>query len=205
MQRECYGSYSKQRDTCKQCELRDYCRDAGDIPLLQNIGEFARDVDIDRIPAADNRPRREKPKYTRSDVLHVARIILNLEHPGIRVILKMKMRDPDISLSQIGDQFGITKQAIYKTICRYCDTYPFLSGLLQNRPLYNRWRPYKRQPFPPLKMYKGGKFREALIRQGLYRPPMIQPELEHFPDCNADPDNKPDQRPKTTINPEARQ
>ena len=181
MQRECYGSYSAKRITCKDCKLREYCRDAGDIPLLHNTRDFVRDCDLDRIPAAaGGQPKRETPKYTRKDVLYVTKIIISIEHPEIRYILKMKIQNPDISLSQIANQFGITKQAVYKTICRYCDTYPFLSGLLQNRPLYNRWQTHKRRPLPPLQHYKGGKFRDALIRQGLYRPPMIQPELDLF-------------------------
>ena len=105
MQMECYGRSFNRREQCGQCELRDYCRDAGDIPL-----------------------------------------------------------------------------------CMYCTKYPFLSGILKNRPLYNRWQQHERKV--SMTEYRGGKFLAALIRLGLYRQPMIQPELELFPD--GDPDGDPD-------------
>ena len=165
--------------------MRDYCRDAGDIPLLnEGKDDEARLLRVPAPPAAASQTMREKPKFSRNDVIHAARIILSLDAPEIIVLLRMKLENPDISLSQIGDQFGITKQGVYKTIARYCSIYPFLSSILQNRPLYNRWRQGKRQ-FDRNYLPRGGKMREEIIRQGLYKPPMIQPELELFPEAAA--------------------
>lgn len=185
MQMECYGRSFNRREQCSQCELRDYCRDAGDIPLLnEGKDDEERLLRVPAPPAASSQTTREKPKFSRNDVIHVARIILSLDAPEIIVLLRMKLENPDISLSQIGDQFGITKQGVYKTIARYCSIYPFLSCILQNRPLYNRWRQGKRQ-FDRNYLPRGGKMREEIIRQGLYKPPMIQPELELFPEAAA--------------------
>ena len=68
------------------------------------------------------------------------RMLVYLDDPRIREIIRMKLETPDISLSTIGRKYKISKQAIRKDIklaVRYC---PALSVILCNRPLYNRWR-----------------------------------------------------------------
>lgn len=137
---DCYGRLYGRKEECAKCELADYCKDAGDPPLISSIN-------IDKVPcAAKKEPEQEieHPKYTLSQLAELLRIVIDLEDPRIRNILRLKISNPDISLSKIGKRYNISKQAIEKDIklaIKYC---PALSVVLCNRPLYNRWRKEQR-------------------------------------------------------------
>ncbi len=135
---ECYGKSFGRKDACADCELAPWCKDAGDPPL-------SGDVNIDDLPIASRHSsvsdEDEEPlRYTRSQMLQLIMLLIDLDDQRIREIVRMKMSDPDISLSQIGAKYNISKQAIKKDVdlaIAYC---PALKDVLCNRPLYNRWR-----------------------------------------------------------------
>ena len=135
---ECYGRRYGRKDSCKTCELAQWCKDAGDPAPISNI-------DVDKVQIAAEKTEEpsegtESPIYTPSQVAELIRVLVDLDDPRIREIIRMKIENPDISLSTIGRKYKISKQAIRKDIklaVRYC---PALSVVLCNRPLFNRWR-----------------------------------------------------------------
>lgn len=135
---ECYGRRYGRKDDCKTCELAPWCKDAGDPTPIA-------DIDVDKVQVAAKKTiepaeTTESPIYTPSQVAELIRVLVDLDDPRIREIIRMKIETPDISLSTIGRKYKISKQAIRKDIklaVRYC---PALSVVLCNRPLYNRWR-----------------------------------------------------------------
>ena len=133
---DCYGRAYGKKTMCAECEAAQYCRDAGDPPLISS-------VNIDNVQCSaekEDEPEEEKPLYTAAQLAELLRIVIDLDDDRIRDILRMKIENPDISLSRIGKKYNISKQAVEKDIklaVRFC---PALSVVLCNRPLYNRWR-----------------------------------------------------------------
>jgi predicted DNA-binding protein YlxM (UPF0122 family) len=134
---ECYGQKYGRKDQCANCELAPWCKDAGDpAPTV------AADVSDYRVAAPSREPVRtdDSPAYTYGQMAEIIRLLVFLDDSRIRQILQWKFEDPDISLSEIGRRYRITKQAVRKDIklaIKYC---PSLATILCNRPLFNRWR-----------------------------------------------------------------
>ncbi len=164
---ECYGRKYGRKDQCANCELAPWCKDAGDPAPIADI-----DVDSCQVAAKPSEHQddpAESPIYTASQVAELIRMLVDLDDPRIREIIRMKIENPDISLSTIGRKYKISKQAIRKDIklaVRYC---PALSVVLCNRPLYNRWR--SRIPL-------GQKIRRRNANPKEYPNPMIQMTFE---------------------------
>lgn len=164
---ECYGRRYGRKDECKTCELAPWCKDAGDPAPIA-------DIDADKVQIAakvpeESAPKNESPIYTPSQVAELIRMLVDLDDPRIREIIRMKIEDPDISLSTIGRRYKISKQAIRKDIklaVRYC---PALSVVLCNRPLYNRWRS---------RIQLGQKIRRRNAKPEDYPNPMFQMTFE---------------------------
>ena len=55
-------------------------------------------------------------------------------------IICHKITKPNISLSDIGDMFGMSKQAIAKHIEKICEFLPVFTNILRNRQEFNKWR-----------------------------------------------------------------
>lgn len=78
---DCYGRLHGRKEECAKCELADYCKDAGDPPLISSIN-------IDKVPcAAKKEPEQEieHPKYTLSQLAELLRIVIDLEDPRITI------------------------------------------------------------------------------------------------------------------------
>ena len=143
---ECYGTKSYGRkEQCATCELAAYCKDAGDPPLISQIDidtvkipvEPAEPIDTEESPS----PGATEPLYTTEQLSDLIITLIELaDDYRIREIIKQKIRTPDISLQQIAEKFNVRKQAIGKEIQTVVRAYPILKLVLQNRPLYNRWR-----------------------------------------------------------------
>lgn len=139
MTSECYGRKFDRLEECAQCEFREYCRTAGDPPLLSHIN-------ADDLPLKAKTPSdpEEHPSgeltYTTAQMVEVIRIMVELSDDRIREIIRLKLANPDISLSEIGEKFNISKQAVDKEVKRAVEFCPPLSVILCNRPMYNRWR-----------------------------------------------------------------
>ena len=140
---ECYGRRYGKKDECKTCEYAAWCKDAGDpAPTL------AADVSDYRVaaPSRETVQTDDSPAYTYGQMAELIRLMVYLDDRRIRQILQWKFEDPDISLSEIGRRYQITKQAVRKDIklaIKYC---PALATILCNRPLFNRWRKNHRNP-----------------------------------------------------------
>lgn len=148
MDLECYGKKFGRLDKCRICEYVDYCRSAGDPALISNVSydDVAYSEKIAQSPAKTQKTEDERPMFTLSQVCEIIRRIVDLEDSRIRDILRLKLANPDISLAQIGQKYEVSKQAIQqyeKRILRYC---PELAPVIQNRPMYNKWRAHIHLP-----------------------------------------------------------
>ena len=144
---ECYGTKSYGRkEQCKTCDMAAYCKDAGDPPFISQI-----DIDTVKIPVEPTEPidpeespspgTSQEPLYTTAQLSDLIITLIDLaDDYRIREIIKQKIRNPDVSLQQIAERFNVRKQAIGKEIQTVVRAYPILKLVLQNRPLYNRWR-----------------------------------------------------------------
>lgn len=138
---DCYGKRYNKKDQCKTCELAEYCKDAGDPPLISHINTD--DLPLQsKTPISQEEDKEEPLAYTVSQMVEIIRLLIELDDPRIRTILKLKLSNPDISLSEIGEKYGVSKQAIDKDIKLAIAFCPALEVVLCNRPLYNRWRSY---------------------------------------------------------------
>ncbi len=147
---ECYGMRFGRLPECPGCEYREYCKDAGDPPLLSNdAGGF----DMDRIAAIPQEPpQRLTKKYTTADMARILRFFLDIDAYAqtcrkkwkmatrMREILFFKITNPDISLRRLGEKYGISKQAVSMGMNRIIKQIPELEPIFRNRPTYNLWR-----------------------------------------------------------------
>lgn len=142
---ECYGRSYGKKEACATCEMAPWCKDAAD-PVYSNEVELdaARHASVETHTTED-----EKPTYTFSQMAELIRLLIFFDDPRLRQIVQWKFEDPDMSLSEIGRRYRITKQAVRKDIklaIRYC---PALAAILCNRPMYNSWRK-KQKSFPAM-------------------------------------------------------
>ena len=138
---DCYGKRFNKTEQCKSCSLAEYCKDAGDPPLISHINSDNLPLQAKKTPLPED-IQDEPLAYTVSQMVEIIRVLIELDDPRIRSILKMKLANPDVTLSEIGSHYGISKQAIDKDIKLAIAFCPALEVVLCNRPLYNRWRNY---------------------------------------------------------------
>lgn len=135
----CYGHFRKDDAKCAKCELCEYCRDAGDPPLSGNVS-YDRVLNIEEAITTGDVSPVSRVEFSSGHWMALIRRILEIDDKRIRTILRLKIEDPNISLSQIGKHFGVTKQMVNKEISSACRQMPELTVVLRNRPMYNRWR-----------------------------------------------------------------
>lgn len=146
---ECYGTKYGKLEKCSSCEMAQWCRDAGDIPLSHQTSYDeaymapTHDDPTNRLETADT------PEVPTGQWMEVLRRILEIDDRECRLILRLKIENPDISLAALGRRFGITKQAVDKRIRRICAVFPELRVILRNRPSYNRWRSHSCHKITP--------------------------------------------------------
>lgn len=144
---QCYGHFKAGDPRCAACEFAGYCKDAGDPPLSGHVG-YDNVSNIEEAAAPDTTPGESpdteeltsSPEATSGEWMALVRRILEIDDKRIRTILRLKIENPNISLSEIGAHFGITKQMVDKEIDYACKWMPELAVVLRNRPMYNRWR-----------------------------------------------------------------
>jgi len=146
VQLRCYGHYQGDRKLCQACSLSGWCRNAGN-PALTGGVSFESIADIIEAPAAPEQGSGEC--YTSGHWMVVLRRLLEIDDRRAREILLMKIENPDVSLSEIGLRYGISKQAIGKFIQKIEERFPELSPIWRNRPQYNKWRLTTCQPKNP--------------------------------------------------------
>lgn len=138
----CYGKYpGKPEGKCRRCEQRNWCKDAGNLPLLSNTmgrynenyqGDESREEAEERRAAELRKLRGEELRYSRNDLLEVIVYMLELD-PLTLELLNAKIKEPDISLSEIARRRNISRQAVQQALLRKCRENPELSRLLNNR------------------------------------------------------------------------
>ena len=138
----CYGKYPKTPAAkCRLCDKRSWCKEAGDLPLLSStMGRFnenfqdeeSREEAEERRGAELRKLRGEKLLYSRNDLLEVIVYMLELD-PVTLELLNAKIREPDISLSEIARRRNTSRQAVQQALLRKCRENPELSRLLYNR------------------------------------------------------------------------
>lgn len=145
---QCYGHFKAGDPRCAECKLAGYCKDAGDPPLsghvaydnVSNIEEAAASAPDESPDADESTSNSSGSEVTSGEWMALVRRILEIDDKRIRTILRLKIENPNISLSEIGAHFGITKQMVDKEIDYACHWMPELAVVLRNRPMYNRWR-----------------------------------------------------------------
>ena len=138
----CYGNYPKAPGAkCRRCAQREWCKAAGNPPLLSNtMGRFnenyqddeCREEAEERRSAALRKMRGEQLRYSRNDLLEVIVYMLELD-PMTLELLNTKIKEPDISLSEIARRRKTSRQAVQQALLRKCRENPELSRLLNNR------------------------------------------------------------------------
>lgn len=140
----CYAKKYRKLEACRRCEFSGYCREAGDLKLTGDVNyeEIAYSesmTDPGRGPDVSIDPEEER-SFTLSEVCRLMRRLIELKDGKIRELLSLKLSNPDISFSEMGRRYGVTKQAIHNCVKRAVSEYPELGVVLCNRPMYNRWR-----------------------------------------------------------------
>lgn len=138
----CYGKYPKTPTAkCRRCDKRSWCKEAGNLPLLSSTmsrfnenfqDEESREEAEERRGAELRKLRGEKLLYSRNDLLEVIVYMLELD-PVTLELLNAKIREPDISLSEIARRRNTSRQAVQQALLRKCRENPELSRLLYNR------------------------------------------------------------------------
>lgn len=135
---QCYGREYGKLTECATCEYVDYCKDAGDPqPVSQIQYDDSRSV-------REEKPQLAEPEhtYTADQMADLFRRLIYLDDPRLRTIIQLKVENPSISFSEIAAHYGISKQAIHQYVKQAVAMFPELKVVLQNRPIYNRWRRY---------------------------------------------------------------
>lgn len=134
--RECYGDHYGKLPECKTCQYAEYCREAGDLPVCSHM-----QYDDARNSAPSKKQLSEPERtYTASQMSELFRRLIYLDDERLRRIIQLKLENPSVSFSEIGKQYGITKQAIHQYVKGAVEYFPELKVILQNRPMYNKWR-----------------------------------------------------------------
>lgn len=157
---ECYGRRYGRKDECKTCEYAAWCKDAGDPAPTSaaDVSDYRIAAPVQQVSSPD-----DSPAYTYGQMAEIIRLMVFLDDSRIRQILQWKFENPDISLSEIGRRYRITKQAVRKDIklaIKYC---PSLATILCNRPLFNRWR--KNHRYTPERIIRRKPEREHRMKQ----------------------------------------
>lgn len=134
---ECYGDHYGKLPECKTCKYAEYCREAGDPAIISQIQyDDSRSAPLtEKIPLSE-----PEHTYTADQMAELFRRLIYLDDPRLRKIIQMKLENPSVSFSEIGRHYGITKQAIHQYVKTAVEYFPELKVILQNRPIYNRWR-----------------------------------------------------------------
>lgn len=141
----CYGYFGRtsyqdrhgewfQVADCKDCTIRNYCREAGDSPASRiSIDNDARPVKDVAVP--------DKPDENREDAKIAEEIFVRLAHASNGNILRLGIvvgRICGMSYESIGRQLRISRQAVHKHIKAVAVRNPQIGTLLKEKPYFTR-------------------------------------------------------------------
>ena len=131
---QCYSQFHPRKEMCKNCDIRDYCKDSTEsMPsLLSNRSKhIPTDVLPSPVPIRTSSPKNER-KYTREDMLELIGAIVAMDEKTL-YILDEKIRNPLVSLAEIGRKRNITRQAIHKFLKSRCEKIPEIAAVFNHR------------------------------------------------------------------------
>ena len=132
----CYGRYNRKKKECGACQYAEYCREAGDpaADLQGKIVSYEAMAAIEEkvLPHVTEEEKREKPVYTRQDMLEAIAFLVCLDAQTLE-FLDQKINDPAISFSEMARSRTVSRQAVHKFILKRCREVPELEPLLHNR------------------------------------------------------------------------
>ena len=130
----CYSQYHHNKEECRNCELKDYCKDSTEsMPSM--ISNRARRIPVDNLPKPLPIPpknNRKEKLYSQYDMLEMITFIVAMDEKTL-AILAEKIKSPDISLADIGRKKNLTRQAIHKFIKKRCLEIPELAAFFNRR------------------------------------------------------------------------
>ena len=145
----CYGQHrTTPQAKCRQCTLERWCREADNPALLRNeMGSYDESYqdDMTREQAEEMRQAQlrkahgEALRYSRNDLLEVIVYMLDLD-PLALELLNAKIKEPDISFSEIARRRRTSRQAVQQALRRKCRENPELARLLNNREYIRKQR-----------------------------------------------------------------
>lgn len=131
---QCYSQYHPNKEMCKTCELRDYCKDSSESnpSMLTNR---AKHIPTEVLPAPvfirpSSRNENDK-RYSRADMLELIGTIVALDEKTL-FILDEKIRNPLVSLAEIGRKRNLTRQAVHKFLKSRCEQIPEIAAVFNN-------------------------------------------------------------------------
>jgi predicted DNA-binding protein YlxM (UPF0122 family) len=134
----CYGIEYKNHKKCSVCNLAKWCKDAEDLPYDRrggiDIEVVARQIKFSTpptIPGMKKSPWNRK-EYSRNDLLEIIAFMLSMDEHTL-LLLDEKIRDPDISFSELARKRQVSRQAVHKQILKKCRQIPELEVILRNR------------------------------------------------------------------------
>lgn len=136
MSLRCYGKKFGQREECRDCQYRKWCRDAADLPLIGRMKEFKNTVDVSTEDVAIGDKAEELPVYTVTDMAMVLRWALTVRQIGggdLQIILT-KLNMPGMSLAEIGKRRGMSRMGVLHRVEAILKQFPELDGVLRNHP-----------------------------------------------------------------------
>lgn len=132
----CYGYFRSSEDTCRSCQYSKYCKDSTEINAITS--------GYDELTGNEAKTRADEPeaerRYTRNHLMQLTRFMLQITEPKIQRLVMEKLEFPDVTLAYLGSKYGVTRQAIGKSLKKIAEKYPELDAILHNKPMYNLWR-----------------------------------------------------------------
>ena len=143
---DCYGEYGT--STCEECEYAEWCIDAGDPPQLENRGNgrsFAKH--FEGFDALDNGPIEcEGSDLSKllSELIYAldddkAELLwdflatmsaLSSTYPSTYRVARMRVLHPSATYQALGDELGLTRQAVEIQLKRCAELVPILRSTL---------------------------------------------------------------------------
>ena len=132
----CYAREYNRKNECVSCKLKEYCREAGDPPLIseQNSIFFPAGRFDPHMPDCRNRMREleQDRRYSRADLCEVIGFMASLDSSSLE-LLNQKLADPSLNISDLAARRGVSRQAMHKMVTARLQKIPELAAIITYR------------------------------------------------------------------------
>ena len=132
----CYAREYNRKNECISCKLKEYCREAGDPPLIseQNSVFFPAGRFDPHMPDCRNRMREleRDRRYSRADLCEVIGFMASLDSSSLE-LLNQKLADPSLNISDLAARRGVSRQAMPKMVTARLQRIPELAAIITYR------------------------------------------------------------------------